>query len=68
MTRYVFDEPEQMFDWIDECAKKLLSIPRTEFGKIEINISRSNCGVNYPWLIDKKDREAWKRKFENEKK
>lgn len=66
MTRYIFDKPEQMFDWIDTVAKKLLSIPREEFGKIEINIRRTYEECNYPFIVDEKDRNAWKRKFENE--
>ena len=66
MSRYVFDEPEQMFHWIDECAKKLLTIPRDKFGKVEINITRSELGCTYPWIISPKDKEAWKRRFEDE--
>ena len=66
MTRYVFTEPEQMFHWIDETAKKLLSIPRDKFGKIEVNISRTELGCSYPWIIAPKDKEAWKRRFDDE--
>lgn len=68
MTRYVFDEPEQMFHWIDECAKKLLTIPRDKFGKIEININRTDLDVNYDWLITPQDKQRWKKRFEDEKK
>lgn len=67
MTRYVFDSPEAMFHWIDECAKKLLTIPRDEFGKIEINISRTDRLRNYDWLITPEDKKVWKRKLENDK-
>ena len=67
MSKYVFDSPEQMFHWIDECAKKLLYITREEFGKIEINICRTKDGCNYPFIIDPADKKAWKRKFEDEK-
>lgn len=66
MSRSVFTEPEQMFHWIDECAKKLLTIPREEFGRIEINIRRTYEECNYPFIINETDRNAWKRKFENE--
>lgn len=66
MTRYVFDEPEQMFHWIDETAKKLLSIPRDKFGKIEVNISRTELGVNYDWIITPEIKQIWKKRFENE--
>lgn len=68
MSRYVFDKPEAMFHWIDETAKKLLSIPREEFGKIEINISRTKLGVTYDWIIDPVVKRAYKEKFKNEKK
>ena len=67
MTRYVFDSPEAMFHWIDETAKKLLSIPRDKFGKIEINISRTELGVNYDWIITPEIKQIWKKRFENEK-
>lgn len=67
MTRYVFDSPEQMFDWVDRTAKKLLSIPRDEFGKIKIEITRTYDSCNYPWEIDPREKEAWKKRFENEK-
>ena len=66
MSRYVFDKPEQMFHWIDECAKKLLVISREEFGRIEINIKRANCGATYEWEINPEDKQSWRRKFENE--
>ena len=66
MSRYIFDKPEQMFDWIDTVAKKLLSIPRDKFGMVEINITRSELGCAYPWTISPKDKQAWKRRFENE--
>lgn len=68
MTRYVFDDPEAMFHWIDETAKKLLSIPREQFGKIEININRANLGVTYDCLITPQDKQRWKKMFEDEKK
>lgn len=67
MTRYVFEEPDAMFHWIDETAKKLLSIPREQFGKIEINITRTENGCNYGWLISPEDKNAWKERFEDEK-
>lgn len=66
MSRYVFDSPEQMFHWIDETAKKLLSIPRDKFGKVEINITRSELGCTYPWKISPDDKKAWKRRFKDE--
>ena len=68
MTRYVFDDPEAMFHWIDETAKKLLSIHRDKFGKIEISINRTDLGVNYDWLITPQDKQRWKKRFEDEKK
>lgn len=67
MTRYVFDDPEAMFHWIDETAKKLLTIPREQFGKVQIEISRTELGVNYDWLITPKDKQAWKKRFDDEK-
>lgn len=66
MSRYVFTEPEQMIHWIDETAKKLLSIPRDKFGKIEVNISRTKLGCTYPWIISPDDKKAWKRRFKDE--
>lgn len=66
MSRYVFTEPEQMIHWIDETAKKLLSIPRDKFGKIEVNISRTELGCTYPWIISPDDKKAWKRRFKDE--
>lgn len=66
MTRYVFDNPEAMFHWIDETAKKLLSIPREKFGKIEVNISRTELGCTYPWIISPEDKKAWERRFKDE--
>lgn len=66
MTRYVFTEPEQMIHWIDETAKKLLSIPRDKFGKIEVNISRTELGCTYPWIVSPEDKKAWKRRFKDE--
>lgn len=66
--RYVFDTPEAMFHWIDQTAKKLLSIPREQFGKIEIEISRTDRGATYEWLIDPLDKAAWKKRFEDEEK
>lgn len=66
MSRYVFTEPEQMIHWIDETAKKLLSIPRDKFGKIEVNISRTELGCTYPWTISPDDKKAWKRRFKDE--
>lgn len=66
MSRYVFTEPEQMIHWIDETAKKLLSIPRDKFGKIEVNISRTELGCTYPWIISPEDKKAWKRRFKDE--
>jgi hypothetical protein len=68
MTRYVFDNPEAMFHWIDETVKKLLTIPRAQFGKIQIDISRTELGANYGWLIRPEDKQAWKKRFEDEKK
>lgn len=68
MARYVFDNPEAMFHWIDEIAKKLLSIPRDKFGKIEINITRTDLGVTYDWLITPEDKQRWKKRFEDEEK
>lgn len=68
MTRYVFDTPEQMFDWIDKTALKLLSIPRAEFGKIKIEISRvKNDGCSYPFEINPRDKELWRKKLNEEK-
>ena len=66
MSRYVFDDPEAMFHWIDETAKKLLTIPREQFGKVQIEISRTELGVNYGWLITPKDKQAWKKRFDDE--
>lgn len=66
--RYVFDTPEAMFHWIDQTAKKLLAIPREQFGKIEIEISRTDRGTTYDWLISPQDKAAWKERFENEQK
>ena len=66
--RYVFDTPEAMFHWIDQTAKKLLSIPREQFGKIEIEISRTDRGATYEWLIIPQDKAAWKKRFEDEEK
>ena len=66
MSRYVFTEPEQMIHWIDETAKKLLSIPRDKFGKIEVNISRTELGCTYPWIISPDDKKAWTRRFKDE--
>lgn len=68
MSRYVFDNPDAMFHWIDETAKKLLSIPREKFGKIEINITRSELGVNYGWLIEPKEKKMWEKRFKDEEK
>jgi hypothetical protein len=67
MSRYVFDNPEAMFHWIDETAKKLLTIPREQFGKVQVEISRTELGVNYDWLITPKDKQAWKKGFDDEK-
>lgn len=67
MSRYVFDNPEAMFHWIDETAKKLLTIPREQFGKVQVEISRTELGVNYDWLITPKDKQAWKKRFDDEK-
>lgn len=67
MTRYVFEDPDAMFHWIDETAKKLLSISREDFGKIEINITRTENGYNYGWLISPEDKQAWKKRFEDER-
>ena len=66
MARYVFDDPEAMFHWIDETAKKLLTIPREQFGKVQVEISRTELGVNYDWLITPKDKKAWKKRFDDE--
>lgn len=66
--KYVFDTPEAMFHWIDQTAKKLLTIPREQFGKIEIEISRTDRGKIYGWLISPQDKAAWKERFDNEKK
>lgn len=55
-----------MIHWIDETAKKLLSIPRDKFGKIEVNISRTELGCTYPWIISPDDKKAWKRRFKDE--
>ena len=66
MSRYVFDDPEAMFHWIDETAKKLLTIPREQFGKVQVEISRTELGVNYDWLITPKDKKAWKKRFDDE--
>ena len=66
MSRYVFEEPEQMLDWIDTVAFKLLKITREEFGKIEINIKRTTDAGNYPFILHETDRNAWKRRFEDE--
>lgn len=68
MSRYVFNDPDVMFHWIDETAKKLLSIPREKFGKIEINITRTDLGVNYNWLITPETKQIWKKRFEDEEK
>ena len=67
MSRYVFDNPEALFHWIDETAKKLLTIPREQFGKVQVEISRTELGVNYDWLITPKDKQAWKKRFDDEK-
>ena len=66
--KYVFDSPEAMFHWIDQTAKKLLSIPREQFGKFEIEITRTDRGATYGWLIDPEDKKAWKERLENEEK
>lgn len=67
MARYVFDSPEQMLDWIDTVAFKLLDMTDEEFGKIEINIKRTTDTCTYPFILHETDRNAWKRRFENEK-
>lgn len=67
MTKYRFETPEQMFHWIDECAKKLLTIPREEFEKIEIDIHRTSMGSNYGFLIEPEVKNIYKKRFENEK-
>ena len=66
--RYVFDSPEAMFHWIDQTAKKLLTIPREQFGKFEIDITRTDRGATYEWLISPTDKAAWKERFEDEEK
>ena len=63
MTRYVFETPEQMFHWIDSCALKLLSIPRSEFGKINIDITRTKDNSNWDFNISEQDLKAWKEKL-----
>ena len=67
MTRYVFETPEQMFHWIDSCAKKLLSIPRNDFGKISIEITRTVDNANWDFNISEQDLKAWKEKFDDKR-
>ena len=66
--RYVFDSPEAMFHWIDQTAKKLLTIPRERFGKFELDITRTEKGATYDWLISPQDKAAWKERLKNEEK
>lgn len=67
MTRYVFEKPDEMFHWIERTAEKLLTISREDFGRIQIDISFTDRMGNYHEVIDPVDKQAWKRRFDDEK-
>lgn len=67
MAKYVFDNPEAMLDWINRTAAKLLTIRRQDFGKISVELVKTQAGVNYEWVINPKEKIAWERELLNEK-
>lgn len=68
MTKYVFDNPDAMLDWVNRTVSKLLTISRNDFGEISVELIRSSAGKRYEWVIDPKERQAWEKELSNDKK